>query len=62
MNPLFWFWFPFLCVGLVFVLVGITRLVRWVRHRLDWMDHVRTQRTVWEEEELQLLRGMSDEE
>lgn len=61
MNPIFWLLFPFLCVGLVFATVGVARLVRWLIHRLDWLDFVRTQRTAWEREEIELLRSGRDD-
>lgn len=55
MNVMFWALFPFACVALVFVLVGLTRTVRWIRHRHEWSQHVRTQRTVFEREEHELM-------
>lgn len=61
MNLLFWLVFPFLCVLIVPAAVGISRLVRWLRFRHDWMKTVRTQRTVWEQEEIELLRGLKEE-
>lgn len=61
MNPMFWLAFPFLCVLIVPVAVGISRFVRWLRFRHDWMKTVRTQRTVWEQEEVELLRGLREE-
>jgi len=61
-DPMFWLLFPFLCVGLVFVVVGVARLIRWLRFRHEWLNVVRTQRTAWEREEIQLLRGRIDED
>jgi hypothetical protein len=56
MNPLLWLVFPFAVVLIVPAAVGVARLVRWLRLRHDWLKSVRTQRTVWEQEEIELLR------
>jgi hypothetical protein len=61
MNPMFWFMFPFACVLIVPLIIGILRLIKWLRFRHDWMKAVRTQRTVWEQEEIELLRGLNEE-
>lgn len=60
MNPLLWLLFPFACVSIIPAAVGVARLVRWLRFRHDWIKIVRTQRTVWEQEEIELLRGNRD--
>lgn len=62
LNPMFWLMFPVMCVVLVFVLVGISRFARWLMFRHDWLKSVRTQRTAWEQEEIELLRGRTEEE
>jgi len=62
MNPFFWLLFPFLCVLIVPLIVGVTRIVRWARTRREWSDMVRTQRTAWEQEEIELLREGIEEE
>jgi hypothetical protein len=52
-----WFWalFPFICVFLVFTLVGAARFIRWCKTRHEWSQHVRTQKTVFEQEEHELM-------
>jgi hypothetical protein len=62
MNPLLWLVFPFAVVLIVPAAVGVARLVRWLRLRHDWLKSVRTQRTVWEQEEIELLRAGDDGE
>jgi hypothetical protein len=61
MSPMFWLVFPFAVMLLVPLGVGVARFVRWVRFRHDWLNSVRTQRTIWEQEEIELLRSMKEE-
>lgn len=61
-NPLLWLVFPFACVALVPAIVGVARFVRWLKFRHEWLNVVRTQRTSWEREEIELLRGQNEHE
>jgi hypothetical protein len=57
-NPLFWLVFPFACVALVFVLVFLTRIPRWLRAGREWREFLRdtrSERDAWEREEEELL-------
>jgi nitrate reductase gamma subunit len=55
MNVLFWAVFPFICVLLVPVIVGTARFMRWFRAHKEWREDVRTQRTMFEQEEHELM-------
>lgn len=61
-DPMFWLAFPFLCVLIPFVIVGVARFIKWLKFRHEWINVVRTQRTQWEQEEIELLRGVPDED